>query len=217
MLTAANKHHKIEMDIVRAGEWDFGTINEEHPYQDRDIAYIQSLDDTDPDSVQLVFLNEPFVLTINVRTVCLPFPSTSPVVTEKRDCTTAAWGQQNCSNQKGLHSIMGRAELSTETQHSKCESDWQQYLEDNTFQLKNNQFCTMRKHSIDDACFCDHGAPLFCPSDESIQYEQIGVAIASGGCTRELPGKIFQNKSNDLTFRLNCFRFVTEIETVLLN
>lgn len=192
VLTAANKHHAIEMDIVRAGEWDFGTTNEEHPYQNRDIAHIHSLDDTDLDSVQLIFLTEPFLLTMNVRTVCLPLPGTMTIITEKRDCTTAAWGQQNCSSMKGLHSILGRAELSTGTQHSACETDWQQYLEDNSFKLKNNQFCTMRKHSIDDSCFCDHGAPLFCPiqhnDDKIIQYEQIGVSIASGGCTRDLPG-----------------------------
>lgn len=182
------------MDIVRAGEWDFGTTDEAHPYQNRDIAQVYSLDDNDPDSVQLIFLSEPFLLTINVRTVCLPMAGTSAaVVSAKRDCTTAAWGQQNCSSMKGLHSILGRAELSTETQHSTCETDWQQYLEDNTFKLKTNQFCTMRKHSIDDACFCDHGAPLFCPiqmaDDKNVQYEQIGVSIASGGCTRDLPGK----------------------------
>lgn len=192
VLTAANKHHKTAMDIVRAGEWDFGNTDEEHPYQDRAVESIQSIDETDPDSVQLIFLSEPFVLTINVRTICLPLPGTSIASTEKRDCTTAAWGQQNCSNMKGLHSIMGRAELSTQSQHSTCELDWQQYLEDITFRLKSNQFCTKRKHSIDDSCFCDHGAALFCPIDftgkDNMQFEQIGVSIANGGCTRELPG-----------------------------
>lgn len=193
VLTAANKHHTIEMDIVRAGEWDFGTTDEEHPYQDRDIAHVYSLDTADLNSVQLIFVTKPFVLAINVRTICLPLPGHTEALAEKRDCTTAAWGQQNCSSMKGLHSILGRAELSTDTQQSTCESDWQQYLEDLTFKLKSNQFCTMRKHSIDDACFCDHGAPLFCPiqqaDDEATQYEQIGISIASGGCTRELPGR----------------------------
>lgn len=192
VLTAANKHHKIAMDIVRAGEWDFSNTDEEHPYQDRAVASIQSIDETDPDSIQLIFLAEPFVLTINVRTICLPVPGTSIESTENRDCTTAAWGQQNCSHMKGLHSIMGRAELSTQSQHSTCELDWQEYLEDITFRMRSNQFCTKRKHSIDDSCFCDHGAALFCPIEfsgkDNMQYEQIGVSIASGGCTRELPG-----------------------------
>lgn len=220
VITATNKHHAIEMDIVRAGEWDFEQQNKEHPYQNRDIAHVHSLDITDPDSVQLIFVTEPFVLSVNVRTVCLPPPGTpTAVIPEKRDCTTAAWGQQNCSSMKGLRSILGRAELSTETKHSTCETDWQHYLEDNTFQLKSNQFCTMRKHSIDDACFCDHGAPLFCPNTQTaddknmIQYEQIGVSIASGGCTRELPGRYNINKlkfSNDSVFS-NCWILNSQI------
>lgn len=175
-----------------AGEWDFGATNEEFPYQDREISHVHSLDKDDPDSVQLIFVSEPFVLALNVRTVCLPAPGTSTTLEDNRECTTAAWGQQNCSGLKGLHSILGRAELSKASQRSICEIDWQQYLEDKTFQLKNNQFCTKRKHNIDDSCFCDHGAALFCAiksGTDDMLYEQVGVSIASGGCTRDLPGK----------------------------
>lgn len=192
VLTAANKHHTTDMDIIRAGEWDFGAINEEYPYQDRDIAQVYSLDENDPDSVQLIFVSQPFVLALNIRTVCLPAPGTSIALEENRDCTTAAWGQQNCSGLKGLHSILGRTDLSKGTQRSVCEVDWQQYLEDKTFRLKSNQFCTKRKHNIDDSCFCDHGAALFCGLESAahdVQYEQVGVSISSGGCTRDLPGK----------------------------
>lgn len=179
------------MDLVRAGEWDFSAINEEHPYQDRTIAHVSNIDQTDPDSVQLIFVTEPFVLSLNIRTVCLPLPETSSALSDTSECTTAAWGQQNCSGLKGLHSVLGRAELSTDTHRSACEDDWQEYLEDKTFRLKTNQFCTKRKHSIDDSCFCDHGAALFCtiqPSAEMKRYEQIGVSIATGGCTKDLPG-----------------------------
>lgn len=194
VLTAANKHHTAVMDLIRAGEWDFGATNEEHPYQDRTIADVFNIDQTDPDSVQLIFVTEPFVLSLNIRTVCLPLPSTTPEFGDTRECTTAAWGQQNCSGLKGLHSILGRTELSTDTHRSMCEIDWQQYLEDTTFRLKTNQFCTKRKHSVDDSCFCDHGAALFCtptsPSGEAKRYEQIGVSIATGGCTRDLPGNV---------------------------
>lgn len=192
VLTASNKHHSAPVDLIRAGEWDFGVTNEEHPYQDRAIADVFNIDERDPDSVQLIFVTEPFVLSLNIRTVCLPLPGTLSETAEDRECTTAAWGQQNCSSLKGLHSILGRTELSTDTHRSVCEIDWQQYLEDKTFRLKSNQFCTRRKHSIDDSCFCDHGAALFCatqPSDGGVKrYEQIGVSIATGGCTRDLPG-----------------------------
>lgn len=180
------------MDLIRAGEWDFSATNEEHPYQDRTISHVFNIDQTDPDSVQLIFVTEPFVLSLNIRTVCLPLPETSAVLADTRECTTAAWGQQNCSGLQGLHSILGRSELSTDTHRSVCEVDWQQYLEDKTFRLKTNQFCTKRKHNIDDSCFCDHGAALFCAiqpiSDEVKRYEQIGVSIATGGCTMDLPG-----------------------------
>lgn len=201
VLTAANKHHTTKMDLIRAGEWDFGSIDEEHPYQDRTIASVQNIDESDSDSVQLIYVSEPFVLTQNVRTVCLPFPvppssttTTPATVSDTRECTTAAWGQQNCSGLKGLHSILGRQSISTDAkQPNACEIDWQQYLEDHTFKLKNNQFCTKRKHNIDDSCFCDHGAALFCaiqPAGDVIRYEQIGVSIASGGCTKDLPGNM---------------------------
>lgn len=195
VLTAANKHHTTDMDIVRAGEWDFGATNEEFPYQDREISHVYSLDENDPNSVQLIFVSEPFELALNVRTVCLPAPDTSNALEDNRDCTTAAWGQQNCSGLKGLHSILGRAELSKGTQRSVCEVDWQQYLEDKSFKLKSNQFCTRRKHSIDDSCFCDHGAALFCAINSIAnggRFEQVGVSIASAGCTRELPGIILR-------------------------
>lgn len=195
VLTAANKHHTTIMDVIRAGEWDFSDTNEEHSYQDRVISSVHNIDQTDPDSVQLIFVSEPFVLTSNIRTVCLPLPKITTTMANtrerERECTTAAWGQQNCSGSKGLHSILGRTHLSTDTQRSTCETDWQQYLEDDSFKLKNNQFCTKRKHNIDDSCFCDHGAALFCAihqSDEATRYEQIGVSIASAGCTRDLSG-----------------------------
>ncbi|XP_031639924.1 phenoloxidase-activating factor 2-like [Contarinia nasturtii] len=202
VLTAANKHHATKMDLIRAGEWDFSSSDEEHPYQDRSIESVQNIDENDADSVQLIFVTEPFVLTNNVRTVCLPFPvapaspsttvASTTVIPDTRECTTAAWGQQNCSGLKGLHSILGRQSISTDNKRpNACEADWQQYLEDNTFKLKSNQFCTKRKHNIDDSCFCDHGAALFCaiqPAGEAIRYEQIGVSIASGGCTKDLPG-----------------------------
>lgn len=192
VLTAANKHQTDQIDIVRAGEWDFGTTNEEYPYQDRTVTDVYVLDKIDPDSAQLIFVSEPFVLTINVRTVCLPLPGTVIESTNSRDCTTAAWGQQNCSELGGLHSILGRAEMSIATQRAACEADWQLYLEDKSFKLKDNQFCTKRKHSISALCFCDHGAPLFCPiqaADEAPRYEQVGVSIATGGCTKDLSGR----------------------------
>lgn len=191
VLTAANKHHTTLMDLIRAGEWDFGATNEEHPYQERAISNVYNIDEIDSESVQLIFVTEPFVLTPNIRTICLPFPVTQSVATNTRECTTAAWGQQNCSGSKGLHSILGRTQMSTDTQRTVCEMDWQQYLEDKTFQLKNNQFCAKRKHNADDSCFCDHGAALFCPiksSNKESQYEQIGVSIATGGCSKDLPG-----------------------------
>lgn len=194
VLTAANKHHKERIELVRAGEWDFGTTNEDNPYQDREITITRNINDADPDSMQLIFLSKPFVLAINVRTVCLPFPGTSIDSTDKRDCMTAAWGQQNCSGLKGLHSIQGRTEMIVEPKRSICETDWQQYLEDRSFKLKNNQFCTKRKHNIDDSCFCDHGAPLFCAMESSgdePRYEQTGVSIATGGCTKELSGVLY--------------------------
>lgn len=195
VLTAANKHHTGTMDLVRAGEWDFGTTNEELPYQDRTISDVRNLNEADPDSLQLIFVSEPFVLALNVRTICLPLPGTSTASMDKRECVSAAWGQQNCSKSKGLHSIQGRTEMTIEPQRSMCESNWQQYLEDNSFKLKKNQFCTKRKNTFaDDSCFCDHGAALFCPiesSGEETRYEQTGVSIATGGCTLELSGMLY--------------------------
>lgn len=204
VLTAANKHHTGTMDLVRAGEWDFGATNEELPYQDRVISHVQNLNEADPDSVQLIFITEPFVLALNVRTICLPFPGTLTESIDKRECISAAWGQQNCSAKRGLHSIQGRTEMTIEPQRSMCESNWQQYLEDQAFKLKDNQFCTKRKLTFDDSCFCDHGAALFCPIEssggEETRYEQTGVSIATGGCTKELSGIVY--------FPLNRFRSI---------
>lgn len=188
VLTAVHEQYSSENAIVRVGEWDFNNEFEEHPYQDRTIANVHVLDVFDLKSMQLIFVSEPFILTPNIQTVCLPLPGTS--IAERDDCITAAWGQQSCSGMKGLHSIQGHTELSVWSDRSVCEAEWQQYLEDKEFSLKNHYFCTNRKNIREESCFCDHGAALFCAtqSTSDSRYEQIGVALATGGCKRELPG-----------------------------
>lgn len=184
-----------ENAIARAGEWDFNNEFEEHPYQDRKIERFHILDTFDSNLLQLIFVSKPFVLTTNIQTVCLPLPTAS--IFDRNECITAAWGQQSCGEMKGLHSIQGHTELLIWPDRHVCEAEWQQYLEDKNFTLKNHQFCTMRKKIHEESCFCDHGAALFCatqPSQNNIRYEQIGVALASGGCKRDLPGIIIHIK-----------------------
>lgn len=189
ILTAVHEHYSFEDAIVRAGEWDFSNEFEMHPSQDRVISRVHVIDVFDANTVQLLFVSEPFDLTPNIQTVCLPMESKS--IMDRNDCITAAWGQQSCSGTKGLHSIQGHTELSVWSERNTCEMEWQQYLEDDEFKLENHHFCTVRKNNREESCFCDHGAALFCANESDsgdIRYEQIGVALANSGCKRDLPG-----------------------------
>lgn len=202
VLSATNKYQPNKLDVIRAGEWDFGANNEPHPHQDRYIDDIYVFGDNtgrhantvEFDSVQLIFVKEPFVLSPNVATVCLPPPSSVPTPIERNGCITAAWGQQSCSRTRGLSSVQSLTELIMLPNRWSCASSWQNYLEDRTFTLRDYYFCTKRTDKIvwDESCFCDHGSALMCPINEgeNVHYEQVGVALTTEGCKRELPGKL---------------------------
>lgn len=189
VLTAFDELYTPENIIVRAGEWDFNEEEEEHPSQDRSVARARVLDVFDMRTIQLLFMSEPFLLSPNVHTVCITAPTTS--IYDRNDCVMAGWGQKSCSDTKGLHSIQGHTDLTTGFDKTLCTNEWQQYLEDKKFGVKDYEFCTVRKNIREQSCFCDHGAALFCKivsSNDEPRFEQIGVAVASKGCKRDLPG-----------------------------
>lgn len=81
--------------VVRAGEWDTQTQNEQYPYQDQNVRsfviheqfYAAAL----YNDVALLFLQEPFVPAPNVGVACLPHQGA--VFPGSTRCFVSGWGK----------------------------------------------------------------------------------------------------------------------------
>lgn len=79
--------------VVRAGEWDTQTTGEIFPHQDRHVTEVKIHEHYRPGShfndMALLFLNQPFNITENVNTVCLP---PQDHIFDRQRCFATGWG-----------------------------------------------------------------------------------------------------------------------------
>lgn len=85
------KHNKL---VIRAGEWDFLLKETTYPIQDRQVSKIIKHENYNSgalyNDVALVFVNEPFIISYHVGTICLPPQGFKHSV---QRCVSSGWGK----------------------------------------------------------------------------------------------------------------------------
>ncbi|XP_031616355.1 phenoloxidase-activating factor 2-like isoform X2 [Contarinia nasturtii] len=177
---------------IRAGEWDTQTTREPHPYQDRSIRRITThpgyrrgfLHGVLYNDIALIFLMQPFDITISVNTICLPYANEN---FDESRCISTGWGKNEFGAEGKYQVILKRVELPVVSSDTCAEKLRRTRLGGN-FQLHNSYMCAGGEPGSD-TCTGDGGSPLVCPVKNSPgQYVQAGIVAWGIGCGGSTPG-----------------------------
>ncbi|KAL4123183.1 hypothetical protein QTP88_015406 [Uroleucon formosanum] len=174
--------------VIRAGEWDSQTDNEQIPIQDRQALKIINHEDFEPDEllndIALIIVTKPFSLREHVGTTCLPSPNY--VFSEQR-CYASGWGK-NVFGKLGVNkAILKKIDLPIVSRISCLELLRKTRLGDHYILPKS--FMCAGGEIGKDTCQGDGGSPLTCPiKNRPKQFQQAGIVAWGIGCGNETPG-----------------------------
>ncbi|XP_031634505.1 phenoloxidase-activating factor 2-like [Contarinia nasturtii] len=191
VLTAAHCIAKkgSQMLKVRAGEWDTRTTYELYPHQDRTVSNIVINpgfyhEDDIYNDVALLFLTQPFEITENVNTVCLPNPGD---VFDNALCFATGWGKDKFDDLSKYQVILKKVELPIVPRQT-CVQKLRESPLGTDFSLHPSFICAGGVPGRD-TCTGDGGAPLVCPAKNSQgRYVQAGIVSWGVGCGEKTPG-----------------------------
>ncbi|KAL3278222.1 hypothetical protein HHI36_013561 [Cryptolaemus montrouzieri] len=189
VLTAA--HCVFGYDIktlsVRAGEVDAEDTTEALPHQEHKVKEVVIHKNFNPNSLRndiaLVILSDPFMLSGNVRVVCLPTQQLNLISTS---CRASGWGSDSFKN--GKHSSKLKKIDLPLISRSKCLFQLRQTRLGPFFSLHRSFICAGGERGAD-TCTGDGGSPLVCPIEgHSDRFVQMGIVSWGIGCGNESPG-----------------------------
>ncbi|KAH8334432.1 hypothetical protein KR059_010136, partial [Drosophila kikkawai] len=176
VLTSAHKvRHVSEADIVvRAGEWDLSTTDEEFSYEESRVKKIARHEEfnyrTGANNLALLFLETPFEIKDHIRTICLPKEVKS--LAGKR-CMVAGWGRQTYTEAHNSD-ILKKIDLPMVSRDT-CQRQLRKTVMGRSYSLAPSLICAGGELDKD-ACLGDGGSALFCAlEDGSDRYEQVGI------------------------------------------
>jgi len=219
LLTAA---HSVELSVgeeevtlVRCGDWDRKSEQEQKPHQDRRIKKISIHPLFNKDrllhDVAIIYLKKEFFLTHHIDTICLPqFPNDDQY--DPTDCYATGWGvneydekYEETQDQKNFQTLLKQVKLPI-IDNTECEKIYRTHPQSGqttSFKLHPSFLCAGGEVDSD-LCQGDGGGPLMC-KDTSGQgnedkYVQVGITSWGSGCgIRGLPG-VYASVPADLCF-----------------
>lgn len=173
--------------MIRAGEWNWEKQDEPLPYQEKSSEKIIIHPEYHPASLRndiaIIILQEPFKLTENVGTICLPQQDTT---FNGYRCTASGWGK-NSFEQGTYQTTLKKIDLPI-VPNDHCLYSLQEARLGPYFQLHFSFICAGgEKHR--DTCKGDGGSPLVCPVTADGRYEQAGIVSWGLTCgVKNTPG-----------------------------
>ncbi|KRF77839.1 uncharacterized protein Dvir_GJ27068 [Drosophila virilis] len=172
VLTAAIllRELKPENLIVRAGEWDIGSVTEVFPHQDRSVKLIIRHNEFYGvvNNIALLVVDMKFILQPNIRTLCLPSPGT---IFDYSACKTTAWRPATNNRPQQTH-------FQIQPRH-KCDQRLPSPYLAQDYTLDESLMCAIDEN-LQNSSILNTGAPLFCPIQGAMnRYTQAGIVIGS--------------------------------------
>lgn len=167
--------------MIRAGDWDISTTDEQFPHQDRDVRSIIIHKGFSKPSLHndmaLLILTTPVELTENVNTICLP-PLNAQF--DDRYCFVSGWGKDSFGVNGVYQSILKKVEVPI-ISNDMCQQQLRHTVLGKYFRLHRSFICAGGE--IGDSCKGDGGSPLMCndPDNEGTYY-QVGIVAWGIGC-----------------------------------
>ncbi|EDW89715.2 phenoloxidase-activating factor 2 [Drosophila yakuba] len=187
VLTATSITEKLNEDqlVVRAGEWDLLTKQEQGKHEDvpirkivRHIAFNRT---TGANNVALLFLKRPLDLTHHINLICLP-PSNRNFIYNR--CIVSGWGKKNLEDNAYMN-VQKKIYVPL-VDRSSCQRQLKGFL-GASFHLDNSLMCAGGEIGKD-SCKGDGGSPLACPlQSDPYRYEQVGIVNYGLGCGSAVP------------------------------
>eukprot|EP00092_Neocalanus_flemingeri_P013919 GFUD01015015.1.p1 GENE.GFUD01015015.1~~GFUD01015015.1.p1 ORF type:complete len:449 (-),score=99.83 GFUD01015015.1:99-1445(-) len=185
VLTAAhcvnNTEYLRDKLIVRCGEWDSQSEQEDLPFQEQEVDRIEKHPcftvGNHHNNYALLFLKSKFRTTSHISPVCLPRPGED---FGEQNCVSNGWGKDKFGVEGSYSTILKEIVIPL-VDNSAC----QQLLRDNTrlgpwFELHDSFICAGGQAGID-TCKGDGGSPLTCRQSAGPWY-QAGIVSWGIGC-----------------------------------
>jgi len=167
--------------VVRCGEWDTQTTDEEEPFQERNVDKMELHPDFNVDNHHnnfgLLFLESDFSYSSHISPVCLPRPG---LLFGGENCVSHGWGKDKFGAE-GRYSTILKEVVIPLVENKKCEK----LLRENTrlgafFELDSSFICAGGQKGID-TCRGDGGSPLTCRNGKGPWF-QAGIVSWGIGC-----------------------------------
>lgn len=167
--------------VVRCGEYDTQTKDEEEPFQEMSVAEIELHPDFNADNhhnnFALLFLESEFTFNSIISPVCLPQPG---LVFGDQNCVSNGWGKDKFGAE-GRYSTVLKEVVVPLVDNKRC----QKLLRENTrlgtfFELDSSFLCAGGEKDID-TCKGDGGSPLTCRQGNG-PWVQAGIVSWGIGC-----------------------------------
>jgi len=168
--------------MVRCGEWDTHTEDEELPYQQVDVKDILKHPafnrDNHHNNFALLFTKTEFKYEKHISPICLPEPGKAPSPPEH--CVSHGWGKDKFGSGGKYQEVLKEVVVPV-VSHDVCQKN----LRENTrlgmfFELNSSFMCAGGVSGVD-TCKGDGGSPLVCKTGNSPWY-QAGIVSWGIGC-----------------------------------
>ncbi|XP_058836996.1 phenoloxidase-activating factor 2-like [Topomyia yanbarensis] len=177
---------KPETLIVRAGEWDMGSLKEPIPHEERFVRLVKVHPAFKPTSlvnnVALLFLDDKFDLGDTIEPVCLP-PNDFTI--SNGHVVATGWGTTP-TNRNKYQQILKSLELPY-THRSDCERVLRKMTRNSRFSLDDSFMCAGGDSEVD-TCQGDAGSPIVYAIPDDLQYRVYAVGMVSWGVGCGRPG-----------------------------
>lgn len=189
VLTAAHCVAQPEKYSVTAGEWDSSDNKELFKHQIRQVSSIKLHEKFVRANlhydIAILYLETPFELAPNVKTICLP---PADVVANNEECYATGWGKTKFGMKNEETAILKKVLLPM-VNNTQCQENLRQTRLGNYYLLDPSFVCAGGKKDLD-TCTGDGGGPLVCPiKGTEDRYYQIGITSWGIGCnTENVPG-----------------------------
>jgi len=168
--------------VIRCGEWDTQTEDEEFPHQERKVFRIVKHPDLDVENhhnnFALLMMSNKFDIMSHISPICLPQPGKPPQTPEF--CVSHGWGKDKFGSSGKYQEILKEVVVPV-VSNEQCQKD----LRENTrlgqfFELDDSFMCAGGVKGID-TCKGDGGSPLVCQQRNGPWY-QAGIVSWGIGC-----------------------------------
>lgn len=184
VLTAAHCVDSIKPGklVIRAGDWDLSTTDEQYAHQDRAVRSIIIHKGFSKPSlhndIALIILASPVELTDNVNTICLP-PMSAQF--DNQNCFVSGWGKDSYGVTGTYQTVLKKVAVPV-ISNEVCQRQLRHTVLGKYFRLHRSFICA--GGDFGDSCKGDGGSPLMCYNSESNGYTQVGIVAWGIGCNQ---------------------------------